>query len=195
MAIAIFDFDGTLITRDSFIMFALHSVKWTGLLKGILRSFPWLLAWKLGFMDGGKAKEHLFYKLFRGLPIKTFHEYCVSFADRIKGVERKNLIERLKFHLNRNDKVFIVSASFPDWIIPWARMHGVTEEYIIGTGIEADDFGLLTGRFSTPNCNGEEKVKRLKEMVPYLSDYYIYVYGDSSGDRFLMALADRPFYI
>ncbi|MDE6371509.1 MAG: HAD-IB family hydrolase, partial [Duncaniella sp.] len=193
--IAIFDFDGTLTTKDTFIEFAKYSVGWGCLIKGIIKSLPWLLAWKLHLIAGGKAKEQLFSQLYKGMSLTTFEEYCLNFADRISKIERRNLVEYLHSHLKKKDQVFIVSASFPEWIIPWAKRHGISENCIIGTGIETDNYDILTGKFSTPNCNEAEKVKRVREYIPYLSDCEIYAYGDSSGDRAILNVADHPFWV
>lgn len=52
----------------------------------------------------------------------------------------------------------------------------------------------LTGKFASQNCHCIEKVNRIKEIYD-LDDYeYIYAYGDSSGDKELLALADESFY-
>lgn len=190
--VAIFDFDGTLTTKDTFLEFARHAVGNKRLMLGMIRIFPWLMAWKFKLIAGGKAKERLFSLLFQGMSLARFQEYCVSFVDLIRSFERKEMTDRLQFHLRRGDEVFIVSASFPNWIVPWARIHGISEKNVIGTGIETDGYGHLSGKFSTPNCNGEEKVRRLKEIVPDISDFEIYAYGDSTGDRFLLDMADYP---
>lgn len=64
---------------------------------------------------------------------------------------------------------------------------------VIGTKVEVVD-GRLTGRFLTPNCYGPEKVRRLREVFPDLSDCHLTVYGDSRGDREMLAIADKAYY-
>lgn len=193
--IAIFDFDGTLTTKDSFIEFAKFSVGRKSLIFGLVRSFFWLVAWKLRLLDGGSAKQHLFSSLFKGMSYTEFKEYCEGFASRILDFERVSIVNNLKTHINLHDQVFIVSASVPDWIVPWAQTYGVKKHNVIGTEIEIDEAGLLTGKFSTPNCKGEEKVIRLNDRVANLSECEIFAYGDSSGDRQLLEIADHPNFI
>lgn len=193
--IAIFDFDGTLTTKDSFIEFAKFSVGRKSLVLGLVSNFLWLAAWKLRLIDGGSAKQRLFSSLFKGMRYREFKEYCNCFASRILDFERENIVNVLNSHINLHDQVFIVSASVPDWIIPWALTHGIRQQNVIGTEIEIDDKGLLTGKFSTPNCKGEEKVVRLKERVVDLSECEIFAYGDSSGDLRILEIADHPNYI
>lgn len=193
--IVVFDFDGTLTQKDTFIEFARHAVGKRGLLFGILKNFPWLTAWKLKLLDGGKAKQRLFSSLFKGMAFSEFQKYCREFASVIKSFERRNVVDKLHYHLNAGHKVYIISASIPDWIIPWAEDHGVAKGIILGTAIEIDGMGRLTGRFSTHNCNGKEKVRRLKEQEPNLANSQLYAYGDSSGDKPLLAIADHSEFI
>ncbi len=48
----------------------------------------------------------------------------------------------------------------------------------------------VTGRFDGPNCRGEEKVRRLREA--FGDDIRLEAaYGDTSGDRAMLALADE----
>lgn len=48
--------------------------------------------------------------------------------------------------------------------------------------------------FSTPNCYGAEKVKRLLTKYPDRDFYRLVVYGDSRGDRELLSIADESHY-
>jgi phosphoserine phosphatase len=39
-----------------------------------------------------------------------------------------------------------------------------------------------------------EKVNRLNSLLGELTEYRLYVYGDSSGDKEMLAIADKPYY-
>jgi phosphoserine phosphatase len=64
---------------------------------------------------------------------------------------------------------------------------------VLGTQIEVAD-GSLTGRFLTKNCYGQEKVKRLLEQYPDRREYHLTAYGDSRGDKEMLAFADESYY-
>ena len=64
---------------------------------------------------------------------------------------------------------------------------------IAGTQIEVIN-GKLTGRFLTRNCYGKEKVGRLLQLYPDRKSYRLIAYGDSRGDRELLAFADESHY-
>ena len=54
--------------------------------------------------------------------------------------------------------------------------------------------GVLTGRFLTRNCYGEEKVNRLNALYPNRQDYHLIAFGDSRGDKELLAFADESHF-
>ena len=64
---------------------------------------------------------------------------------------------------------------------------------LISTELEIID-GKLTGRFSTLNCIGKEKVRRLNEKYN-LSEYdEIHVFGNSKGDLPMLELGTHKYY-
>ena len=197
MQITAFDFDGTLTTKDSlklFLIFAFGSFRyWIGI--GILS--PWLIGYKLGFVEGGRAKEQLFRYFFRKMKISRFERLCSEFQLILGRYIRPDMLERLQKARKAGDTLCIISASPENWIRPWAEKEGV--DYVIATRLEADSEGRLTGFFATPNCSGKEKVNRLLAAFPELQNnrknYTLYAYGDSAGDKPLIDFADRGWYI
>jgi phosphatidylglycerophosphatase C len=51
----------------------------------------------------------------------------------------------------------------------------------------------LTGRIDGKNCHGPEKVRRIREQYPADEYDIAYAYGDTGGDRPMLALARHPF--
>jgi phosphoserine phosphatase len=54
--------------------------------------------------------------------------------------------------------------------------------------------GRLTGRFLTKNCYGQEKVRRVTQVLPKRDNYILVAYGDSRGDKELLDYADVRHY-
>lgn len=187
--IALFDFDGTLTRHDTFITFARHARGRSGFLKAFVRSLPVLVRWKLGLTTNSKAKETLFGNLYRGMTADEFDRLCTTFADVVSHDLNERGMRLLDNHIRAGDEVYIVSASPASWIRPWAIMHGIKD--VIATGIEIDAYGRLTGRFSTPNCHGKEKVRRAEATLGPLAGYESWAYGDSDSDRFILEVADH----
>lgn len=185
--VAIFDFDGTLTRRDSFMQFAVFARGYMRTAAAFALSLPAIVKWKMGLIPSSKAKETVFRRLFAGMSEDRFNELGRRFAARIRSFERTEIVDILTGCVGRGIPVYIISASVPQWIRPWAESLGVTA--VEGTEVEIVD-GRLTGRFSSPNCRGEEKVRRLDALVPQPA--HIIAYGDSSGDDALLARADAP---
>ena len=95
----------------------------------------------------------------------------------------------------------MVSASIDNWVRPFfTEMARASRSAfcVLGTQVETDKDGRLTGRFLSNNCYGAEKVERLCKQLPELTthrcDYHIEAFGDSRGDRELLAFADKAHY-
>lgn len=190
--IAVFDFDGTLVRGDSLVEFARFAVKPWRLVVAVLRVSPSLIRWKLGRLSGSVAKERLFSALFRGCRLKWFNMRGEEFAGWIDAHVCPPVLRRLEECNHRGYTTCIVSASLTNWIAPWAEKHGVVQ--VIATE-PAANCGRLTGRFSTKNCIGKEKVERLKAIFPNRGEYILEVWGDSAGDNELMAYADCAYKV
>lgn len=180
-----FDFDGTLTTRDTLIAFIRYACGTSRFLLGFLLHAPLLVLMKLRLYSNGKAKQRLFAWFFRGMPLETFDTLCQSFALSHRHLLRPETVCLLQQALSEGSEVLIVSASIDNWVQPFFPT--VT---VLGTQIEVID-GRLTGRFLTPNCYGQEKVRRILALHPDRSAYRLTAYGDSRGDRELLAFADE----
>jgi len=189
--LALFDFDGTLTTRDTMlelIKFRYGPVRfWLGL---VLLS-PVLLLMMAGFVTAQRGKEIMLSLFFANTSEVAFTELANRFSICvIPGIIRPKALEKFQWHLEHGHEVVIVSASAGHWIRPWAT-HFQTQ--VIASELEVVN-GNITGRLRTPNCNGEEKVKRVLENFQ-LSNYAItFAYGDSKGDMPMLKLATKPFY-
>lgn len=188
--LAVFDFDGTLVSRDTFKEFAVFVVGWRCFLCALSRCVWPIMLWKTGLRSGEYAKEKLFGRLYAGMSYGEFVRMGKEFAGQINAIERKQVVSTLKDHINNGNEVFIVTASMPEWIVGWAESYGIDCEHVIGTLPEIGPDGFLTGKFRGPNCRGVEKVVRLTSRIGIRADCFIYAYGDSDGDNEMLSYAD-----
>ena len=211
MTIHVFDFDGTLTTRDTLLLFIRHARGWWALFGGLLLFSPLLVLMKLHLADNGRTKERLFCHYFSGMLERDFDALCQSFARSHTHVLRTAGLRTVLQALDRGDRVVVLSASIDRWVEACLRPFLVSSSLfqVLGTEIEVVD-GRLTGRFATPNCYGPEKVRRLKEFLKEVSPRgdvegatkvsprgdvegalegtpFILAYGDSRGDKELLA--------
>ena len=205
MTIHAFDFDGTLTTRDTLLLFIRHARSRWALLGGLLLFSPLLVLMKLHLADNGRTKERLFGHYFRGMLERDFDALCQSFARNHTHILRTAGLRAIQQALDRGERVVVLSASIDRWVEACLRQFLVSSSQfqVLGTEIEVAD-GRLTGRFVTPNCYGSEKVRRLKEYLKEVSprgdvegateDAFIIAYGDSRGDKELLDYADESHY-
>ena len=190
-SLALFDFDGTITKKDSLIEFIRFAKGDLSYLSGMLFLSPMLILYKLGIIPNYKAKQLMISYFFKGTDIKEFQSVTRKFSlERIDMILRPKAMEKILWHKNRGDTIVIVSASMKCWLHPWCNRENIE---LVSTELEVKD-SKLTGLFSTKNCYGAQKEYRVKEIYD-LSQYdHIYAYGDSSGDRELLELADESFY-
>jgi HAD superfamily hydrolase (TIGR01490 family) len=187
-----FDFDGTLTTRDTLIAFIHYACGTPRFLLGFLLHAPLLVLMKLRLYSNGKTKQRLFTWFFQGMSIETFDALCQSFALSHRHLLRPDTVRLLQQALSEGAEVLVVSASIDNWVQPFFSTFHLPPStfHVLCTQIEVID-GRLTGRFLTPNCYGQEKVRRILALHPDRSTYHLTAYGDSRGDRELLAFADE----
>jgi HAD superfamily hydrolase (TIGR01490 family) len=189
--VAAFDFDGTIIKRDSLFVFIWFAVPFIRIVFSTIIAMPYLVLYQLKMIPNYKAKEKLFKALFKGVLIADFNAICINFTSKIQEMVNPDAIDKIKWHSKRGHEIVIISASVENWIIPWATQIGIDK--VLATQIEVVD-GLITGKFLSKNCHGPEKVNRLLQHFPNRNSYELYAYGDSNGDKDLLLLADHKFY-
>jgi HAD superfamily hydrolase (TIGR01490 family) len=191
-SIAVFDFDGTLTVRDSMFPFLRMAATPYGFLRGMGRASPALVRHAVGLLSNQQAKETLLGLFLSG--ISTGELECLGrrFArEVIPGMLRQAAVQRLLWHIDQGHDVWLASASLEAYVRPWAESLGCSGA--LGTRLEAAG-GLLTGRILGLNCRGPEKVERLRQVLGDLTQYRIFAYGDSRGDRELLSIAEYPMY-
>ena len=113
MKLYIFDFDGTITSLDSFILFSYRSVSTTSFLKFYITSLPLFL-----FFPKKKIKER-FFKSFVNTKLKSFNRICDAFLkNHLSKFIKKSFIDYISF-LDPQSKVVIVSASISNYLEPF----------------------------------------------------------------------------
>ncbi len=183
--LALFDFDGTLTDRDTMLAFCRHVRGTPRFAVGMLFLSPMLVAMKVGLVANETAKTIFLRHLLGGASREELAVHAESFAVVVDGWLRPGAIERVAWHREQGHTVRIVSASLDVWLLPWARRHGIDVLCTVG---RFDDDRFTDGA----NCNGEEKVTRVKGVLDLAAFDEIHAYGDTSGDEPMLALATHP---
>ena len=187
-----FDFDGTLTTSDTLLEFIKYAKGRGRFLMVFLMYSPLLVLMKLHLYPNWKAKQQIFAHLFAGMRIEKFDALCRGFAEENQHLLRPKGITLMHEAQVAGAQVFIVSASIDNWVRPFFDIRNLKGVQVLGTQIEVED-GKLTGRFKSNNCYGKEKVHRIAEVLKSFerSEYEIEAFGDSRGDKEMLAFADK----
>ena len=195
--IAFFDFDGTITTHDTLLEFIRFAKGTPSLMLGFLLNSPWLMAYRLKIISNHAAKQRILSWFFRKTPLTDFDAVCNRFADEaLPGLIRPKALAEIHLLLEKGFTVVIVSASPENWLRQWAVQTGAS---LIGTRLEVRPAtgatpSRLTGRILGRNCHGAEKVRRIRDSFDLADFEDIYAYGDTKGDKPMLALAKHAFY-
>lgn len=184
--LALFDFDGTLYKKDSLIEFTKFAKGNCAFYSGMLWLLPKLIGMKLKILKNEKVKTSFVTHFFKDMDSEQFRLLGKNFALQKIDVDLNNRIKADFFkHAASGHVVYIVSASFPEWIEPWSTQYGVK---VIGTNVEIIN-NKLTGKLASKNCFGIEKTNRIKEILNTDEFESVYVYGSGKGDVEMLRLA------
>lgn len=191
ITIAAFDVDGTLTTRDSVVPFLRRMVTPRAVVR--LMVHPQALIRGIVRRDRDALRAAATTAVFTGLPWPRVAAAGQAFGDEINARWlRPDAAARLGWHVANGHRVILVSASYGVYLDRLAEQLGA--EAVLSTRLEVVD-GRCTGRLDGPNCRGPEKVRRLRRWLDgeglRRDEVEIWGYGDSAGDRELLADADR----
>lgn len=190
--VAVFDFDGTLTTGDTFLPFLSHSFGLRKTFLGFIYSSPFIVAYLMRLVSNEYAKSKMINFFFRDKNISSIKKKVDGFIkDESNFRLRENVIDRLKWHQDQKHITILISASLDIYVKPWAKKFEFT--YVESTELQCSN-GNYTGLINGKNCYGKEKVKRLKKILKNdFNNYLIYGYGDSRGDKYFLELCDYKF--
>lgn len=183
-----FDFDGTLTIRDSFTAFLRWRAGPGAWALGLVKMAPAVAAYARD-RDRGRIKAASVREFLKGVSRAQLEADAERFAEQAwAGFMRPDALNVWNDWGKRGAHRVIVTASPETTVAPFARRLGA--EGLLGTHLAFDSDDRITGAFDTPNCRGEEKVRRLR--AAYGDDVHLTAaYGDTSGDTEMIAAADE----
>lgn len=188
--LVVFDVDKTLIKKDSLIITAIYNRSLFFILFKLIFLIPFYILWICKILSTNKFKEKF---------IETF-EICekINKIDKnnnwleniLKKEIRKEALERIKMHKKNGDFIVLCTASPRMIIEPLADFLNVKlicTEMVYSTN-------KWIPKIKGKNCNGNEKLKRLKDNININKFNLLEVYGDSRGDKEILQAADIPHF-
>lgn len=189
--IVAFDFDGTLSVRDSFNAFLAWRVSGLRFVSGLLKLAPAGSRYLFN-RDRNALKASAVSEFLTGVTRNQLETEAKAFCDAVwDRFMRPDALESWAEWGDRGALRVIVTASPETTISPFAERLGA--DRLIGTRLRFDGQDRVEPGFVGINCRGPEKVRRLEEAFgPDLR--LVAAYGDTSGDREMLARAAAPGY-
>ncbi|HET9929374.1 MAG TPA: HAD family hydrolase [Polyangiaceae bacterium] len=191
MNLALFDFDGTITTRGTYLDFIRFAVSRRRQVIGSAALSPCMAAYRLGLVRERSLRPLVARVAFGGTPATTLRERGERFANiAIPPLVRDEAKRRIDWHKQQGDTIVVVSASLDVYLESWCRTHSLA---LICTQLEVRN-GRATGRYVDGDCTGAEKKRRvLQRYEPERYDL-VYAYGDTAEDDEMLSLAHRKFF-
>ena len=187
----LFDFDGTITTKDTLIEFVHFYRGRNNYLLGMVKLAPIMALYALKIIPNWKAKQFFLTRFFKGEKMEDFDRKCINFSTVVlPSLIRREAQEAIAQYKAQQATIAVVSASAENWVKPWCDRHGVI---CLCTRLDVSD-GLITGKIKGRNCYGDEKVCRIREYFNLADFDQVIAYGDSRGDKEMLALARERHY-
>ena len=189
--LALFDFDGTITTRETFPDFIRRAIPPRRRALGTAVFAPLLIGYKLKLVPVHALRTALVRYAFSRVPLAEVEAAGASLAaDLLPTLVRPAMQARIDWHRARGDTVVVVSGGFDVYLAPWCRAQGLDW---ICSSLEARD-GVLTGRYAGAQCVADEKARRVRERYDLAGYRAVHAYGDTHEDHALLALAHHATY-
>ncbi|ACD53000.1 HAD family hydrolase [Clostridium botulinum] len=195
--IAIFDIDYTITKKETLMEFFKYYIK-----KDIraIRFLPRAIycggMYLLKFYDEKMVKEK-FLKFIDGISEEELDKIVESFyTEKLSNLLYSDAMDMMKKLKAEGYDIYLISAS-PEFYIN--KFYSVKEvDRVIGTKFKFND-GKFLRQMDGINCKGEEKVRRLKEVLKEekieVDFKESYMFSDSLSDKPLLDLVGKPYLI
>jgi len=188
--IAVFDMDGTITAKDTFLEFLKYSNGSWGLWRCMILNMPFIVLYYLKLYPNHKLKERFFSFFFKGKDAEAIKTLGQAFSrDVLPGLCYQSALDIIDKHKSKGHDVYILTASSDVWLNNWCKNNGL---HLMATVFEVKH-GLYTGKIEGANCYGYEKARRLKPLLEDGGYNISYGYGDSLSDKYFLALVQKPF--
>lgn len=189
MQLALFDFDHTITTTDTYSGF-LRRVATPAQRASAWRTMgPWLAAYRLKLISAASIRARATRQVFHGRALEEIADQDTRYASEIlPTLVRPWMQQRLDWHRAQGHTIVVVSASLDLYLQPWCEQRGLA---LICNRLEQHD-GILTGRYEA-DC-GPCKASAIHARYDLSRFERVHGYGDSRENLAMLALARERWY-
>jgi HAD superfamily hydrolase (TIGR01490 family) len=189
--LALFDFDHTITTHDTYSGFLRRVATPQQVAQARWTVGPWLLGYRAGLVSAKAIRARVTALTFAGRDAAEIAAHGAPYArDVLPGLLRPEMMQQIEWHHAQGHTVALVSASLDLYLQPWCEQHGLQ---LICNRLEHASDGRLTGRYAGHDC-GPHKAALIRARYDLSSFQRIHAYGDSREDRPMLALAHERWY-
>lgn len=195
--LAIFDVDYTITKRETLVEFYFFMLKKNPkFIKFLPKSIFSSIFYVFKIYDASKAKK-TFIRFIDGIEENEMKKIVKEFYEtRLSKILYKDAIDMIKKMKKEGYKIYLISASAEFYL---NELYNIKEvDKVIGTRFIKEK-GLHKNQILGENCKGQEKVKRLEEVLKKENidvDFErSYMFSDSLSDLPLFDLVGHPYLI
>jgi phosphatidylglycerophosphatase C len=195
--VAAFDVDGTLTVRDCVRPF-LERVGGRRSIAAALARRPVETVRGALRRDRDVLKNVVVGGVYRGRSVAAVANAGRDFAHAVvERMLREDTLSRLRWHQRMGHRTVFVSASLASYLDPLAQTLGVERALCTDVATDVSDEAFYADRLAGPNCRAQEKLVRLRGWLDDegIAGAEIWAYGDSRGDREMLAAAHHPTWV
>ncbi len=186
----LFDFDGTLTDKDTMFLF-LKFYNPSKYRMMYIKHLPLFVLLKVNLLQAENVKKSFIASILKGESKERINKKAEQFFQKYyPKIFRENALSFIHNIDREKTTCYIVTASLGIWVKPFSERFQMN---LISTEAEFKD-GYFTGNFVGKNCNGKEKVRRISKAIEGKKFDKIIAFGDSAGDKEMLAFANESFY-
>ncbi len=191
MNLALFDFDGTITTEDTFTKFLFFATSKLRLVIGFCLTFPVIALYKLKLLPANRTRPVLTRVAFAFRRQQEVQKLAQRFVDEyLPTVVRAEMLDKITWHKAQGDDVYLVSASLDPYLSLWAEKYGMK---LVCSTLQVKR-GRYSGSYVYGDCSKQRKVTGIKRCTDPLSYSKVYAYGDTSEDLPMLSLAQIQYF-
>ena len=179
LSMNVYDFDKTIYDGDSTMRFIFHLLRRQ---PALLIRVPAFSVNALLFITGMRKKQEFKERMFR-----AFFGHAKDIGHELDLFWEKNMGRVFKWYrLKQREDDVVISASPVEIVRPCCEKLGI--KYIMGSPVD-----MVTGKYTGPNCHGEEKVVRFNAAFPgaTIDEFY----SDSHSDDPMARVAKKSYMV
>ena len=180
--LSIFDFDKTLIRKDSFRIFGLLASE--KIWKKVLVLFLALCS-KAGLISNKSYKAWVLRIVWLTKDERERERLLQKLFFELRGLENPEIVHALKTHIERGDRVVVLSASPSFYLKPYVQFWS-EDIKVFGSELQ-----VVNGKIKFQNLYALQKALCAKSIIEQKRPSSVWVYTDHISDLPLIKIADR----